>query len=52
MSESIKMEFNRECKHSVRYDAAEPTSCIKSVYIHKSALPSEHPKTVTLTLEA
>lgn len=36
--------------HSIRYDAFQEDSCIKSIYIHKSHLTRPYPKAVIVEI--
>ncbi|MDB5177568.1 MAG: hypothetical protein JWN75_1236 [Candidatus Saccharibacteria bacterium] len=50
MDLKIKLDFNAEKKHSVRYDAEDADAAISSVYISKKHLPTPAPKSVTVTI--
>ena len=44
------LKFNSEKKHSVRFDAEDPSSPVSSLYIKKGDLPHPFPKHVSLTI--
>lgn len=51
----LRLEFNRECKHSIRYDAPEEdkTAHVKSVYVSKKAFEGDKwPTVVILAVES
>lgn len=47
---TIRMNFQSEKKHSIRYDAADDNAEISSVYISKRALTSPYPKELIVTV--
>ena len=51
MKKTIKMEWSKSTKGTHVYASNEPDTPVPTIYIKKSGLPSEAPKSITLTVE-
>ena len=51
MNKQIELTFSKETKNTFVYKAKDENSLVKSVYLEKSQMPAEVPKSVTITVE-